>query len=198
MMKRNDLYEVKRQTRSDAIDKLVADATARGDCTDRLYWTLIYDFEHAPMTTNLKQLEEAGVQPQPAESLDAHELHNALWEVIDSLGELGMFLLHTNHLTDRALYERLTQQILVEPVRDLPPDAGVREFIDLIGGGGPKEREIYQRYYATPDERAQFKSEYGFEIAHESPIATRDGDLPSPSGDEPNGAPNKNGQVGSR
>lgn len=177
----SEIHAAKRKARNDAIDRFVADATARGDCADRLYWTLIYDFEHAALTTNLKQLEESGVRPPAAQSMNDAELFDSLWEVISALGELGIFLLHSNHLTDRILYERLVQQILIEPVRDLPPDSGVHEFIDMLGGGGPIEREIYQRYYAEPAERAQFAKEYGFEIAPETAPSDRDRDLPKPN-----------------
>ena len=173
-------YEAKRKMRHDAIDRFVADAVDRGDCADRMYWTLIYDFEHAAMTTNLQQLEEAGVRPQPAQTLNDEELLTSLWEIISALSDLGIFLVHSNHLTDRALYERLVDHILVESVRDLPPDSGVHEFIDLIGGGGPIEREIYQRCYASAEERAQFVKEYGFEITPKSPPSERDRDLPKP------------------
>ena len=178
-------YEAKRKIRHDAIDRFVADALDRGDCADRMYWTLIYDFEHAAMTTNLQQLEEAGVRPQPAQTLNDEELSTSLWELISGLSDLGIFLVHSNHLADRALYERLVDQILIEPVRDLPPDSGVHEFIDLIGGGGPVEREIYQRYYASAEERAQFVKEYGFEITPKSPPSERDRDLPKPQHPQP-------------
>ncbi|MDA0213762.1 MAG: hypothetical protein O2875_00180 [Planctomycetota bacterium] len=179
-MSLQEKYEAKRKSRNDAIDQFVSEAVERGDCTDRLYWTLIYDFEHASMTTNLRQLEEAGVRPLPAQMLNDEELFTSLWELISGLSDLGIFLLHSNHLTDRLLYERLVDHILVEPVRDLPPDSGVHEFIDLIGGGGPVEREIYQQHYASAEERSQFAKEYGFEISPKSPPSDRDRNFPKP------------------
>ncbi|MSR70159.1 MAG: hypothetical protein EXS17_07430 [Phycisphaerales bacterium] len=180
-MRLTELHSQKRQVRIIAIDRLVADAATRGDCEDRLYWTLIYDFEHAPMTTNLVQLQEAGINPVCAFLLNEDELIEALGQVIATLGDLGIFLLHTNHLTDRELYARLVDFILVEPVRDLPPDAGVHEFIDLIGGGGATERELFQRHYATPSERAQFREERGYSVAQEAPVSDRDCRLPKPA-----------------
>lgn len=130
----SDINTLKREHRSKAIDQLVADATTKGDCADRLYWTLIYDFEHAPMTTNLEQLKEIGIVPVNLEHLTAQETSEALELIINGLAKLGVFLLHTNHLRDAELYEKLVTKILVEPVRDLPADAGVHEFIDLTGG----------------------------------------------------------------
>ena len=128
------LLEQKRNRRNQAIDELIAKATAAGDCADRLYWTLNYDFEHAPMTTNLAQLKEIGIEPTTLESLNDDQVAPALDAIITGLATLSIYLLNTNHLTDRALYERLVTGILVEPVRDLPPNAGVEEFIDLQGG----------------------------------------------------------------
>ncbi len=180
-MKLTDLHSNKRLVRTRAIDRLVEDATTRGDCEDRLYWTLIYDFEHAPMTTNLEQLSEAGVRPMCAFLLDEEALADALDQVTATLAELGIFLLHTNHLTNRALYTVLVERILIEPVRDLPPDAGVHEFIDLIGGGGVTESELYQKHYATERERSVFLEEHGYEVAREVPVSDRDRTLPKPS-----------------
>ncbi len=180
-MKLTDIQENKRQFRTRAIDQLIAEAVANGGCEDRLYWTLIYDFEHAPMTTNLTQLQEAGVHPLCAFLLSDHDVTESLAHVTTALGELGIFLVHTNHLTDRELYVRLLEHILVEPVRDLPADAGVHEFIDLIGGGGARERELFQQHYASPTERAQFLEEHGYSIAAVTPKSDRDKGLPKPA-----------------
>jgi len=125
------LHERKRRARAEAIDRLVADARDRGGCTDRMYWTLIHDFERAEWTTNLKQLEEIGVYPPTSEDVGDMELSLVLWELIDALAGLGIYLIHTDHLTDRELYERLTLHVLRERVRDLPPDSSVHEYIDL-------------------------------------------------------------------
>ena len=122
------------QQREKAIDQLVADAAERGDCMDRFYWMLVYDLEMAPMTSNLKQLTDLGLAVPPPAEMDERELHEKLWEVVESLGDLGVFLLHTDGLSDRELYSRLFHEILTEPVRDLPPTEGVSEFIDLLGG----------------------------------------------------------------
>lgn len=175
-----ELHDAKRKRRTVAIDRLVAEAAECGDCADRMYWTLIYDFEHAPMTTNLAQLKESGVCPPVPESLSDAELLVALWDVICGLGDLGIFLMHTNHLDDRTLYERLMTRILIEPVRDLPPDSDVHEFIDLVGGGGTPEREIYQAHYATADERTHYAQESGCEVPLAIAPSDRDRDLPKP------------------
>lgn len=125
------LHERKRRARAAAIDRLVADARDKGGCTDRMYWTIVHDFERAEWTTNLQQLEEIGVCPPPPGDVGDTELSLVLWELIDALAGLGIYLLHTDHLTDRELYDRLMLHVLREQVRDLPPDASVHEYIDL-------------------------------------------------------------------
>jgi hypothetical protein len=96
-----------------------------------MYWTIVHDFERAEWTTNLQQLEEIGVYPPTSGDVGDMELSLVLWELIDALAGLGIYLIHTDHLTDRELYERLTLHVLCERVRDLPPDASVHEYIDL-------------------------------------------------------------------
>ena len=117
--------------RERAIEALVKNAKATGQPTDHLYWTLQYDFELAPMTTNLQQLKEVGVSMPREEGLCDRDVQQNLWEVIETLADLGVYLLHTDHLSDRELYRMLEQEVLRDKVRDLPPSQGVIEFVDL-------------------------------------------------------------------
>lgn len=121
----------KRQARNEAIDRLVGEAKERGQKADRAFWRMVYDFELAPMTTNRKQLTELGVEVPSSTSLADDALTVQLHATIGMLGRLNIYLLHTNHLSDRELYERLERDILDEEVRDIPPDGIAREFIDL-------------------------------------------------------------------
>jgi hypothetical protein len=130
-VRRRGLRAQASERRESEIDRLVEQARARGGCTDRMYWTLHYDFEQAPMTTNMQQLQEVGVDMPPEAELSDRALQQQLWEVIETLADLGTYLLRTDHLDDRALYRLLHEQVLREPVRDLPPSEGVSEFIDL-------------------------------------------------------------------
>jgi len=123
--------------RERAIGALVERAEREGGCTDRMFWTLHHDFQLAPMTTNLRQLREVGLDVPPASDLGDRALQERLWEVIETLADLGVFLLHTDHLDDRALYDLLERAVLRDPVRDLPPCAGVAEFIDLGARAAP-------------------------------------------------------------
>jgi len=96
----------------------------------------------APLTTNLEQLRNLGVHVPAADDLDDAQLGERLWAVIHGLARLQIYLLDTEHLDDRALYERLEQQVLREEVREVPPEPGVREYIDLGGGAEAVEDEV--------------------------------------------------------
>lgn len=128
-----DCMKVKSEKRERAIDKLVAEASAKQNaCTDRFYHILVHDLENAEMTTNQAQLLEIGIDTATA----------TLWEIINGLADLNIFLLHSNHLTDTQLLFRLCEEITTEQVRDLPPSFGVNEFVDLTGNRNPAGEEI--------------------------------------------------------
>ncbi len=127
------------------IDDLVARAKAAGGCADRMFWTLHHDFELAPMTTNAEQLREVGLELPPEGTLTERALSEHLWEVFETLADLGIYLVNTDHLDDRSLYKLLQERVLQEPVRDLPPSPGVHEFIDLAARAGPEVQPLTQR-----------------------------------------------------
>ena len=106
------------------------------------------------MTTNLQQLREVGLDMPPADDLGDRALQERLWEVIETLADLGVFLLHTDHLDDRALYDLLERAVLRDPVRDLPPCAGVAEFIDLGARAQPFAPSVVDRdrFMPRPDQ----------------------------------------------
>ncbi|MFO0826957.1 MAG: hypothetical protein U0572_02320 [Phycisphaerales bacterium] len=139
----------KRRTRDAAIERLRDEAKAKGQLADRAFWSMVYDFEMAPVTTNRKQLGEIGVEVPASASLADDEVSLKLRELIDALARLHVYLLHTNHLSDRQLYERLEREILDEEVRDLPADGVAREFIDLCIPETEEEWELYYRCYES-------------------------------------------------
>jgi hypothetical protein len=67
----------------------------------------VLEYERAEPITLFRLLENAGVQIPPPTDLDDVALSTKLTEIIEKLGTLGSYLLHTNHLGDRALYEYL-------------------------------------------------------------------------------------------
>jgi hypothetical protein len=119
--------------RARRIAELRERAVADGGETDPFYWTLVYDLEMAPSTTGRGMLLEHRIVPVPPQDLaEDDDLHDELWTVIEGLAASGVFLLNTDHLSDRDLYARLYYRILDEPTRALPPESEAAEYIDCL------------------------------------------------------------------
>src|SRR5262245_7861986 len=82
----------------------------------------IIEYETAPWTTHQQQLQEAGIELPSPEDLDDEQLKAKLWEVIEVLAKLRVFLQCTNHLSDRELYAELWGDLLLEEVKAVPYD----------------------------------------------------------------------------
>ena len=61
------------------------------------FWEHVLAFEKAPLGTQFEQLHKAGVALPAPDSLSDAVLHEKLWEVINKLAELRVFLYHTVH-----------------------------------------------------------------------------------------------------
>lgn len=174
---RRRIHAEKRRHRARRIDALHREACRSGGTDDRRFWALAYDLDHAPWTTNLDQLREIGVDPPMPDAIDDEELGTALQAMIAGLAELQVFLLHTDHLDDRACYRRLRLDVLRDPVRDVPPATGSREWIDLAGGA---DRSAHLAVHATDAERAALESEGVIVPPRMERRAHRDHRLPRP------------------
>jgi hypothetical protein len=64
-------------------------------------------YETAEPISLFQILENAGVEQPAPEEIDDDDLIRKLNEIIEQMASLGAYLLHTNHLSDRALYEYL-------------------------------------------------------------------------------------------
>ncbi len=176
---RERIFDRKRNARERAIDGLLSSAIADRGIVDRGYWTLVHDLELAALTTNLEQLEEIGVEVPMPDAIDDEELIQSLGEVIHGLGELEVYLLHSDHLDDRTLYRRLREDVLMDQVRDLPPRIGCREWIDLSSGLGDPV-ETWLRYHASEEERSSASDRGEIVPPRSRKKADRDRSLPRP------------------
>jgi hypothetical protein len=169
--------------RKQAVDGMCEAERREGRTPDRMYWTMVYDFEMAPETNGRTLLLELGVVPYPPQDLSADaELHEALWTVLEALAAQRVYLLNTDHLNDRQLYERLFYKILDEPTQCMPPGSQMCEYIDVLhsmdmqgGFGAELERRIDRGAHPEGDpvegERAPLQL---------APICDRDRFLPRP------------------
>jgi hypothetical protein len=135
--------------------------------------------EDGPFTTNFNQLIDAGVELPAPETLDDEHLHRTLWSVIRALADMGVFLEHTDHLSDRQLYSRLWRDTLREEVPDVDDDEGVWH-VDILGGWSEEDTQLFLRHYADEQWRQDWRQQFPELVMppHEDPAFDRDRHLP--------------------
>ena|ERR1051326_218906 len=153
------------------------------------FWKYVVDYEEAPWTTNFQQLESAGVSLPAPESLKDEELTAKLWEVIQKLALLHVFIEQTDHLSDRELYTELWTNSLREETKAMPLAANAACHIQLLSSGSGEDNFLYLKYYADDDWRRQWHKEWPKDPIppHEDPPYDRDRLLPKPDDDAPTG-----------
>ena len=157
------------------------DNTVRGRVTGRLWLAGITE----PMTLDLRgdcapDLATHGAAPLPPDELTDETLSAKLWELLHNLACRGFYVLHTDHLSDRALYETLWQRGLREEAILPGRSRTGGYFYDPIGSYGPADLEIFHHYYESEKDRAKHLAEYPNEqiSARETPPFSRDWRLP--------------------
>lgn len=104
-----------------------------------------------------------------------------LWEIINGLGTLRVFMERTNHLSDRGLYEMLYDELLRDEMDALRPDEGWICHLDILGGCSEEDIELYLKYYANEEYRRTWQADWpDYDMpAHEEPPYDRDRLLPT-------------------
>jgi len=147
------------------------------------FWENVVSYEEAPCTSHLEQLREAGVDlPAPGE-LDDSRLAAKLAEVVDRLADLRVFLTHTDHLDDRALYTLLWKDLLREEVKAVPLDELSAYHLDVLGGCSEEDIYLHLKYYADEQERQDWQRYFPDDAVppHEDRPFDRDCRLPRPT-----------------
>src|SRR5687767_8006320 len=67
----------------------------------------VFEYETAEPIRLMHLLENSGLEIPAPDALDNDALTIKLKEIIDRMASLGAYLLHTNHLSDRELYDYL-------------------------------------------------------------------------------------------
>lgn len=145
----------------------------------------VLEYETAEQISLFRLLENAGLEIPTPEQLDDTTLTAKLQEVIQRMATLGAYLLHTNHLSDRALYEYLYHDALREETVLFPENPSYAYMIDLTGSGGDEDNLTYLKYYADEEYRKQWALDWPDDPKpqHEDPPFNRDSSLPqSPLG----------------
>jgi hypothetical protein len=142
----------------------------------------ILSMEEAEERQLFDYLEEEGVSlPQP-ETLNDAQVQDKLWEVIQAMAGLNQYLYHTDHLSNRQLYEALWNDILREDTFINPDDDSSAGYIDILGGCSEEDSQNRLKYYADEDEREDWAEEYPEDNIpdHQDPPFDRDRHLPGP------------------
>ena len=152
-------------------------------CTPEIeeeFWEHLVAFAQTKRLPLLEVLVKAGISVPSPDELDDGQLSAKLWEVIDGLFLQGIYLEHTDHLSDRELYVELWSETLREEAVLPAEDSGFAYHLDLIGSGSVADTLIYLKYYASESEREEWAAECPAEVmpAHEQPPYDRDRHLP--------------------
>ena len=145
----------------------------------------VLEYETAEPISLMTLLENSGLQVPPPDTLENDTLEVKLKELIDRMSQLGAYLLHTNHLTDRGLYDYLYRDGLREEAVLFPENPSYAYMIDLTGSGSDEDNQIYLKYYADEEHRRQWAHDWPDDPLpeHEEPPFDRDRFLPqSPLG----------------
>ena len=135
-------------------------------------------YETAPESTWRKKLKETGYEMPPSEALTDEQVAFEVWQVIQRLSELHVYMHWTNHLSDRELYERLNEH-RDEPRMDCVMGAGATYHFEMLVGGSEEDDQAYLRYYADDATRKQWQEDFNVELPpREDPPYDRDQYLP--------------------
>ncbi len=182
-------------SQEERINKLRAELEKLGGNTSTLesmpadmeeeYLRHVLEYETAEQISLLRLLENAGLEVPAPETLDDDALKIKLKEIIDRMASVGAYVLHTNHLSDRDLYDYLYHDALREETVLFPENPSYAYMIDLTGSGGEDDNATYLKYYADEEYRRQWAHDWPDDPMpeHEEPPFDRDRFLPqSPVG----------------
>jgi hypothetical protein len=141
----------------------------------------IWSMEQGPSVTHAHQLIGIGVSLPPPDDLDDEALHKKLWEVINGLATLRVFLEQTNHLSDREMYSHLWTDALNEFTYDM---SGAKDGASHLPLLSYEDEAQYLSYYADDMQREEWAVDNPGETLPPKlpPVVNRDDDLPQPYG----------------
>ena len=145
----------------------------------------VLEYESAEPISLFNLLENSGLEIPSAEVLNEAGITFHLKRIVEEMASMGAYLLHTNHLSDRELYEYLYNDGLREEAVLFPENPSYAYMIDLTGSGSEEDNQIYLKFYADKEQRARWADDWPDDVIpdHEDPPFDRDRLLPqSPIG----------------
>ncbi len=117
--------------------------------------------EEAGWTRPADHLAEGGLELTPPDQLDDRALSAKLRDVVHAMALRNMYVMSTDHLSDRELYvellEHLREETLMGPAT---PTKGYNFVIDLVSSGSDEDTYLYLKYYADDDYRRHWHEDY--------------------------------------
>lgn len=151
-------------SRRQRIEELQAELRSRGaefmaddGCDERMtesFLEHVLRFETAEYKTVREWLADSGYVPPPDVADD--RISSELCTLLDRLAFLGIVVESADHLSDRELYDWLTDQLNAHLAL---LDETIIHF-DVIGSGSDEDIRIYLTYYASEEERARWKADF--------------------------------------
>lgn len=130
------------------------------------FLTSLLAWEKAPVLPIAKWFTPELTLPSHSE-LDDFQVHDRLHQVIGSLFEKNILLIHTDHLSDRQLYCLIQRDIL--PAEEKMVQLNGRylkwQCLDIV-----EDEESWLRFYASEEERQQWAAETGLKLPPKQPI----------------------------
>ena len=120
----------------------------------------VLEYETAEPISLFRLIENSGLQIPPPDDLGPEALTTKLSEIIARMASLGAYVLHTNHLSDRALYEYLYHDGLREEAVLFPENPSYAYMIDLTGSGSHEDNQVFLKYYADEKYRQQWATDW--------------------------------------
>jgi hypothetical protein len=142
-------------------------------------------YETAEPHSLLELLLCAGLEIPPPDQLDDNNLALKLKQIIDRIASLKAYLIYTNHLSDRELYERLYNDTLPDKSPLLSMNCAYVIDCSNCANGSYEGRQVFLQYYADDEQRQQWADDWPDAPMpeHEDPPFDRDRFLPqSPLG----------------
>ncbi|HEY3128064.1 MAG TPA: hypothetical protein VGL91_01275 [Acidobacteriota bacterium] len=193
-----DADELAENARQERIEKLRKKVESLGgsstfisdDCPSEIeenFLKHVIAYEEAAEVPLFDTLLSSGISLPRPEELGEEQLTAKLWELINALSLLRVYLDSTNHLSDRELYTKLWCDVLREPTVLIPDQPSFSYHLDMVGSGSEEDIALYLKYYADEDYRQDWAKDWPDDPVppHETPPFDRDRHLPQSDMDEP-------------
>lgn len=139
---------------------LCVDTVNMSVANENEYLSSLLAWEKAPVLP-ISQWFEPELVMTPHQMLGDQTLHQQLHQLIGRLFEKNIVLLHTDHLSDRQLYNLIFRDILpAQEKKVILPGKYLRwQCLDIV-----EDEESWLRFYASQEERLQWANETGLRL----------------------------------